>query len=92
VTVQGCGDVLTKKKLDGHRNQCYGASFTCLDCMIHFTGTSYKSHTVCIMCALLLPARLFATIHAIVRNRGNVCAELALCDAVNLGSFHASSY
>ncbi|CAE7177716.1 hypothetical protein PTNB73_03226 [Pyrenophora teres f. teres] len=45
---EGCGDVLTKKKLDGHRNQCYGASFTCLDCMVHFPGTSYKSHTACI--------------------------------------------
>ncbi|KAL6708688.1 hypothetical protein ACN47E_002384 [Coniothyrium glycines] len=45
---ENCGDVLTKKKLDGHRNQCYGASFTCLDCMVHFPGTSYKSHTACI--------------------------------------------
>ncbi|KAF1945473.1 hypothetical protein EJ02DRAFT_338618 [Clathrospora elynae] len=45
---EGCGDVLTKKKLDGHRNQCYGASFTCLDCMVHFPGTLYKSHTACI--------------------------------------------
>ncbi|KAJ4301143.1 hypothetical protein N0V90_003233 [Kalmusia sp. IMI 367209] len=45
---EGCGDVLTKKKLDGHRNQCYGASYTCLDCMVHFEGTSYKAHTSCI--------------------------------------------
>ncbi|KAH7072997.1 hypothetical protein BKA63DRAFT_55366 [Paraphoma chrysanthemicola] len=45
---EGCGDVLTKKKLQGHQNQCYGASFTCLDCMTHFPGTSYKSHTSCI--------------------------------------------
>ncbi|TKA75239.1 hypothetical protein B0A49_05539 [Cryomyces minteri] len=30
---ENCGDVLTKKKLDPHRNQCYGASYTCLDCM-----------------------------------------------------------
>ncbi|KAF1949360.1 hypothetical protein CC80DRAFT_429338 [Byssothecium circinans] len=45
---ENCGDVLTKKKLDGHRNQCYGASFTCLDCMQHFQGTSYKTHTSCI--------------------------------------------
>ncbi|OAL53340.1 hypothetical protein IQ07DRAFT_357785 [Pyrenochaeta sp. DS3sAY3a] len=44
---EGCGDVLTKKKLDGHRNQCYGV-FTCLDCMVTFPGTSYKSHTACI--------------------------------------------
>ncbi|KAF2740522.1 hypothetical protein EJ04DRAFT_212252 [Polyplosphaeria fusca] len=45
---ESCGDVLTKKKLDGHRGQCYGASFTCLDCMVHFEGNSYKSHTSCI--------------------------------------------
>ncbi|KAF2134018.1 hypothetical protein P153DRAFT_281533 [Dothidotthia symphoricarpi CBS 119687] len=45
---ENCGDVLTKKKLDGHRNQCYGASYTCLDCMVHFPGMSYKSHTACI--------------------------------------------
>lgn len=45
---QNCGDVLTKKKLDLHRNKCSGASFTCLDCMVHFAGISYKSHTACI--------------------------------------------
>ncbi|KAL5336044.1 hypothetical protein BJX70DRAFT_302846 [Aspergillus crustosus] len=44
---EGCGDVLTKKKLDPHRNQCRGASFTCIDCMVHFQGTSYRSHTAC---------------------------------------------
>jgi cell growth-regulating nucleolar protein len=40
--------VLTKKKLDPHRNQCYGATYTCLDCMVHFYGTDYRSHTSCI--------------------------------------------
>ncbi|KAK4561038.1 hypothetical protein LTR86_004993 [Recurvomyces mirabilis] len=45
---ENCGDVLTKKKLDPHRNQCRGASFTCLDCMVHFYGTEYRSHTSCI--------------------------------------------
>lgn len=45
--LQNCGDVLTKKKLDPHRNQCYGASFTCLDCMVHFQGNDYRSHTSC---------------------------------------------
>ncbi|KAJ5577967.1 uncharacterized protein N7459_006931 [Penicillium hispanicum] len=44
---EGCGDVLTKKKLDPHRNQCRGASFTCIDCMVHFRGTEYQSHTAC---------------------------------------------
>ncbi|KAI7569231.1 hypothetical protein KC317_g3502 [Hortaea werneckii] len=46
---EGCGDVLTKKKLDSHRNQCYGASFTCLDCQTNFGyDTSYRAHTSCI--------------------------------------------
>ncbi|EPE28181.1 C2H2 and C2HC zinc finger [Glarea lozoyensis ATCC 20868] len=45
---EACGDVLTKKKLDPHRNQCRGASFTCLDCMIHFQGQEYRAHTSCI--------------------------------------------
>ncbi|EKD16873.1 uncharacterized protein L3040_001155 [Drepanopeziza brunnea f. sp. 'multigermtubi'] len=45
---ENCGDVLTKKKLDPHRNQCHGASFTCLDCMVHFDGTEYRAHTSCI--------------------------------------------
>ncbi|RDA92636.1 hypothetical protein CP533_1463 [Ophiocordyceps camponoti-saundersi (nom. inval.)] len=45
---EACGDVLAKKKLDLHRNRCHGASFTCLDCMVHFTGFEYRSHTSCI--------------------------------------------
>ncbi|KAJ5902243.1 hypothetical protein N7495_002771 [Penicillium taxi] len=44
---EGCGDVLTKKKLDPHRGQCRGASYTCIDCMVHFNGTEYRSHTSC---------------------------------------------
>ncbi|KAJ5826032.1 hypothetical protein N7474_003170 [Penicillium riverlandense] len=44
---ENCGDVLTKKKLDPHRGQCRGASFTCIDCMVHFHGTEYRSHTSC---------------------------------------------
>jgi cell growth-regulating nucleolar protein len=44
--IQECGDVLTKKKLDNHRMQCHGASFTCLDCMVHFMGMDYRGHTV----------------------------------------------
>ncbi|KAL3478182.1 hypothetical protein BJX99DRAFT_245696 [Aspergillus californicus] len=44
---EGCGDILTKKKLDPHRNQCRGATFTCIDCMVHFQGTAYRSHTSC---------------------------------------------
>ncbi|RDA87307.1 hypothetical protein CP532_2622 [Ophiocordyceps camponoti-leonardi (nom. inval.)] len=45
---EACGDVLAKKKLDLHRNRCHGATFTCLDCMVHFTGVEYRSHTSCI--------------------------------------------
>ncbi|KAJ6013390.1 hypothetical protein N7540_007981 [Penicillium herquei] len=44
---QACGDVLTKKKLDPHRGQCRGASYTCIDCMVHFYGTEYRAHTSC---------------------------------------------
>ncbi|KJZ73662.1 hypothetical protein HIM_06995 [Hirsutella minnesotensis 3608] len=45
---EACGDVLTKKKLDPHRSRCHGATFTCLDCMVHFPGVQYRSHTSCI--------------------------------------------
>ncbi|KAJ9157810.1 LYAR-type C2HC zinc finger [Pleurostoma richardsiae] len=44
---EACGDVLTKKKLDPHRNRCRGATFTCIDCMVHFPGTEYRTHTSC---------------------------------------------
>ncbi|KAH8703306.1 hypothetical protein BGW36DRAFT_287703 [Talaromyces proteolyticus] len=44
---EGCGDVLTKKKLDPHRGRCRGATFSCIDCMVHFQGTDYRSHTSC---------------------------------------------
>ncbi|KAL2198972.1 hypothetical protein P885DRAFT_75384 [Corynascus similis CBS 632.67] len=44
---EACGDVLTKKKLDPHRNRCRGATFTCIDCMVYFPGTEYRSHTSC---------------------------------------------
>lgn len=38
---------MTKKKLDPHRNRCRGATFTCIDCMVYFPGTEYRSHTSC---------------------------------------------
>ncbi|PKY01224.1 hypothetical protein P168DRAFT_293044 [Aspergillus campestris IBT 28561] len=44
---ENCGDILTKKKLDPHRNRCRGCTFTCIDCMTHFWGTEYRSHTTC---------------------------------------------
>lgn len=44
---EACGDVLTKKKLDQHKNRCRGATFTCIDCMVHFYGNDYRSHTSC---------------------------------------------
>ncbi|KAL0939127.1 LYAR-type C2HC zinc finger [Colletotrichum truncatum] len=44
---ESCGDVLTKKKLDPHRNRCRGATYTCIDCMVYFPGTEYRSHTSC---------------------------------------------
>ena len=39
---------MTKKAVEKHRSQCRGASFTCLDCMVHFHGTDYRAHTSCI--------------------------------------------
>lgn len=45
---EACNNVLTKKKLDPHRNKCRDASFTCLDCMVHFQGTEYRAHTSCV--------------------------------------------
>ncbi|KAM0794353.1 hypothetical protein BDR22DRAFT_876219 [Usnea florida] len=45
---EACGDVLTKKKLDSHHRQCQGSSFTCLDCMTHFRGTDFRTHTSCV--------------------------------------------
>ncbi|KAK0670777.1 hypothetical protein QBC41DRAFT_68201 [Cercophora samala] len=44
---EACGDIFTKKKLDPHRNRCRGATFTCIDCMVHFPGTEYRWHTSC---------------------------------------------
>lgn len=43
-----CNDTVIKKKLDVHRQRCYGAYFTCIDCSTTFNGTDYKSHTQCI--------------------------------------------
>lgn len=45
-SLQECGDILTKKKLDPHRNRCHGATFTCIDCMVYFPGVQYRQHTV----------------------------------------------
>ncbi|KAF2831993.1 hypothetical protein CC86DRAFT_377232 [Ophiobolus disseminans] len=45
---EGCGDVLKKPKLDAHARSCYAASYSCLDCGIHFQGANYRSHTSCI--------------------------------------------
>eukprot|EP00029_Vermamoeba_vermiformis_P012930 TRINITY_DN7875_c0_g1_i1.p1 TRINITY_DN7875_c0_g1~~TRINITY_DN7875_c0_g1_i1.p1 ORF type:complete len:211 (-),score=71.67 TRINITY_DN7875_c0_g1_i1:30-662(-) len=43
-----CQDTVKKPKLDRHRQQCYGASFTCVDCNQYFSGTSYRDHITCI--------------------------------------------
>ncbi|KAI1438034.1 hypothetical protein GGR50DRAFT_575366 [Xylaria sp. CBS 124048] len=44
---EACGDVLTKKKLDPHRNRCRDATYTCIDCMVYFPGFEYRAHTSC---------------------------------------------
>ncbi|KAF1815768.1 hypothetical protein P152DRAFT_363775, partial [Eremomyces bilateralis CBS 781.70] len=56
---ENCGDVLTKKKLDPHRNQCRGASYTCIDCHTYFHGTDYRAHTSCITEAQKYEGSLF---------------------------------
>lgn len=44
----GCGDVLTKPKLDKHRDMCH-SSFDCIDCSKRFESPAdYKGHTSCI--------------------------------------------
>ncbi|KAH9844484.1 cell growth-regulating nucleolar protein-like [Teratosphaeria destructans] len=67
---EGCGDVLTKKKLDQHRNQCYGCSFSCLDCMVHFNGTEYRAHTSCISEAQKYQGHLYREKDGKKANRG----------------------
>lgn len=58
-TLQSCGDIMTKKKLDPHKNRCHGSSFTCIDCMTHFPGFDYRSHTSCISEAQKYQGRLY---------------------------------
>jgi len=44
----GCGDVLTKPKLDKHRAMC-NTSFDCIDCSKRFESPAdYKGHTSCV--------------------------------------------
>lgn len=43
-----CNDTVIKKKLDQHRQRCYGAYFTCIDCSITFSDSDYRNHTQCI--------------------------------------------
>lgn len=43
-----CQETLKKPKLDVHVQRCRGASFSCIDCYRHFTGTEYKGHFSCI--------------------------------------------
>lgn len=44
----GCGDVLTKPKLDKHRAVCH-SPFDCIDCSKRFESPAdYKGHTSCI--------------------------------------------
>lgn len=43
-----CNDTVIKKKLDQHKQRCYGAYYTCIDCSITFQGNDYKNHTSCI--------------------------------------------
>lgn len=45
----GCGDVITKPKLEKHLNSCRRGRFvSCIDCYTNFSGEDYKAHTSCI--------------------------------------------
>jgi len=45
--VAGCNDVIKKPKLDNHHQRC-GASVSCVDCSVRFSGPKeWKSHTSC---------------------------------------------
>ncbi|KAK3394246.1 hypothetical protein B0H63DRAFT_40917 [Podospora didyma] len=44
---ESCGDIFTKKKLDQHQSRCRGCTFSCIDCMTHFPGTTHRTHTSC---------------------------------------------
>ncbi|KAL2857868.1 hypothetical protein BJY01DRAFT_116441 [Aspergillus pseudoustus] len=68
---EACGDVLTKKKLDPHRNQCRGASYTCIDCMVHFQGNSYRTHTSCMSEAQKYQGALYKEKPAKNQRKGN---------------------
>ncbi|KAJ8140041.1 hypothetical protein OY671_006763 [Metschnikowia pulcherrima] len=43
-----CNDTVIKKKLDQHKQRCYDAYFTCIDCSTTFGGNDYRNHTQCI--------------------------------------------
>lgn len=42
-----CNDTIQKKKLDQHKQRCYGAYYTCIDCSTTFQNNDYKAHTSC---------------------------------------------
>lgn len=43
-----CGDSIKKPKVLAHLNQCYTASFTCIDCSRQFDPSSVAGHTQCV--------------------------------------------
>lgn len=70
----GCGDVLTKPKLDKHRAMCH-SSFDCIDCSKRFeTQTDYKGHTSCISEAEKYQKTLYT---------GGVCEHVTIPAATN---------
>ncbi|KAI9332248.1 hypothetical protein BDR26DRAFT_1010661 [Obelidium mucronatum] len=45
---EACQETLKKQKLDQHKQRCYYAQYTCVDCSVTFQGNDYKAHTSCI--------------------------------------------
>ncbi|TQV99813.1 hypothetical protein V2A60_005249 [Cordyceps javanica] len=82
-----CGDVLTKKKLDPHRNRCHGATFTCIDCMVYFPGVQYRSHTSCMTEAQKYQGALYKE----KPKKNNAAQTQAQAQANNSASKHDSN-
>ncbi|KAJ3075680.1 hypothetical protein HDU98_007237 [Podochytrium sp. JEL0797] len=45
---EACQETIKKPKLDQHKQRCYYAQFSCIDCSTTFQGNDYKAHTSCI--------------------------------------------
>jgi cell growth-regulating nucleolar protein len=54
-----CQETLKKAKLEAHTHRCRNYQFSCIDCFVTFTGTTYAQHTSCISEAQKVQGKLF---------------------------------